>query len=295
MNNHHYGLYYPTIEFQNSDWLYSAALLWDRIYRIVPSSYTPNDSEWVKALVDTGEIGIPIHPDTYAKDIATEFITKLKTEHWDAAALTYAIPEHYMKLHSDKVDVQLRELMIAEGKVQNNDDHWLSVPVEFGAHYMTYLANVIAEKNNLSILTDSSPAWTAATYFKYEGEVEVFPMEDHTQALAVIVIRDFIPENINNIHPADIIRFRDKYRDERELFMSSMQSAANRISNCEDPSVVQDLIHDIQKDVELSLEEYRKSLKVLNITALAGCRPSAIMGHKRGYENRTVGGGVSFI
>ena len=25
------------------------------------------------------------------------------------------------------------------------------------------------------------------------------------------------------------------------------------------------------------------------------CRPSAIMGHKRGYENRTVGGGVSSV
>ena len=27
----------------------------------------------------------------------------------------------------------------------------------------------------------------------------------------------------------------------------------------------------------------------------AECRPSAIMGHKRGYENRTVGGGVSSV
>ena len=28
---------------------------------------------------------------------------------------------------------------------------------------------------------------------------------------------------------------------------------------------------------------------------LLDCRPSAIMGHKRGYENRTVGGGVSSV
>ena len=37
-----YALYYPTIEFQNYSWLWSASLLWDRIYRIVPESYEYN-------------------------------------------------------------------------------------------------------------------------------------------------------------------------------------------------------------------------------------------------------------
>ncbi len=31
------------------------------------------------------------------------------------------------------------------------------------------------------------------------------------------------------------------------------------------------------------------------VRVLEWCRPSAIMGHKRGYENRTVGGGVSSV
>lgn len=271
MNNQYYALYYPTIEFQDYAWLYSAALLWDRIYRIVPSSYIPDDPDNIKALIDTGEIGIPINPDPYAKEIAEEFIDKLRTEHWDAAALTYDIPEDYMRLHSDKVDVKLRELIVAQGEVQNNNE-WLHVPVEFGAHYMTYLSNRVAEDNELSILTDSSPAWTASTYFKYDGGVQDFPMEDDTHLLAATVIRDFLPQNISTLRPKDIISYREKYRDERKRFMSAMRSAATRISACDDPHIVQDLIRDIKKDVESSLEDYRNSLKVLNITALAGIK-----------------------
>lgn len=271
MNNQNYALYYPTIEFQNYAWLWSAALLWDRIYRIVPSSYIPDDPDNIKTFVDTGEIGIPIHPDTYVKDIADQFIDKFESGHWDAAALTYDIPEDYVRLHPDKVDIKLRELIVAKGKAKNNDE-WLHVPVEFEAHYMTYLANAIADRNNLSILTDSTPAWTGATYFKYDGEVEDYPREDLTQLLATIVIRDFIPENIIAIPPKDIIKFRDKYRDERKRFMLAMQSAADRISSCEDPSVVRDHIEDIKTDIESALKDYRRSLEVLNISRLTGLK-----------------------
>jgi len=269
MNNQYYALYYPTIEFRDSAWLYSAALLWDRIYRIVPSSYVPNDPEDIKTLIDTGEIGIPIHPDTYAKSIAEEFVNKLQSGKWDAAALTCEIPEDYARLHSDKVDIKLRELIIAKGRAKTEDE-WLHVPAEFEAHYMTYLANAIAERNNLSILTDSTPAWTGATYFKYDGEVEDFPREELTHVLAAVVIRDFIPNNINAISPKKLIKFRDKYRDERKRFMSAMQSAAARISSCDDPHIVRDLIQDIKKDVNLALRDYRQSLSVLNIATLTG-------------------------
>ena len=34
-------LYYPTIEFRNSDykWLWTASLFWEKIYRIVPGNF----------------------------------------------------------------------------------------------------------------------------------------------------------------------------------------------------------------------------------------------------------------
>jgi len=271
MNVRNYALYYPTIEFQDYEWLWSAALLWDRIYRIVPDTYIPNDQDEIRALVDTGEIGIPINPGDYAQDIAQEFINKLDTEHWDASALTYDIPDGYRLLHQDKVDVKLRDLLITKGNVENSGE-WLHVPVEFAAHYMTYLANAIAEKNNLSILSDCTPAWASATYFKYNGEVEDFPRQDLSQLLATIVVRDFIPDDIMSIDPKKIIKFRQKYRDERQRFMLSIKSAATRISACKDPAVIRDQIEDIKKDIESSLKDYRRSLGVLNITGLTGIK-----------------------
>ncbi len=48
-----YTLYYPTIEFRNSRWLWSAALLWDRIYRIVPEGYEPQDPRNIQVIVST--------------------------------------------------------------------------------------------------------------------------------------------------------------------------------------------------------------------------------------------------
>ena len=44
------GLYYPTIEFKNDAWVKLAVLYWDKLGRIVPSGYRPNDSETVKRL-----------------------------------------------------------------------------------------------------------------------------------------------------------------------------------------------------------------------------------------------------
>jgi hypothetical protein len=60
------ALYYPSIEFADPQWLWASSLIWDRIYRIVPNGYAPEDSENIRKLSETGEIGIPIHPDKYA-------------------------------------------------------------------------------------------------------------------------------------------------------------------------------------------------------------------------------------
>ena len=101
-----YALYYPTIEFQSYPWLWSASLLWDRIYRIVPEEYETNDPENVRILTETGEIGIPIHPDSYTKEVAEEFLNKIDSGELQAAALEFDMPEAYSRVHQDKVDAK---------------------------------------------------------------------------------------------------------------------------------------------------------------------------------------------
>ncbi|PIU47073.1 MAG: hypothetical protein COS94_08460, partial [Candidatus Hydrogenedentes bacterium CG07_land_8_20_14_0_80_42_17] len=99
------ALYYPSIEFTDPRWLWASALVWDRIYRIVPKDYTPDDSDNVKRLAETGEIGIAINPEEYAKPVADEFIKKLPSGKWEAAALERNMDDDYARLHRGKVDV----------------------------------------------------------------------------------------------------------------------------------------------------------------------------------------------
>ena len=160
---HNYALYYPTIEFQNYDWLYSASLIWDRIYRIVPESYTPHDPSNIRELVESGEIGIYLSPDRYAKLIADEFNDKLSSGDWFASALS-GMSDDYRRIHKGKVDVTLHDMIIAAGG-KSIDKEWFFVPTDFESQYMTYLANKMAEMNQLHLISDSSAAWACSTFY----------------------------------------------------------------------------------------------------------------------------------
>jgi hypothetical protein len=269
MNN--YALYYPTIEFNDYQWLWSASLLWDRIYRIVPAGYEPDDPPNVLALMESGEIGIPLHPDDYAPAIAEEFVARLDSGEWNAAALNLDMPDEYRRLHTEKVDVVLRDMIIARGAGKAQGE-WLHVPTDFAAHYMTYLANVVAERNNLQMLSDNASAWTGATYFKYNGQVEDFPRIEFTQQLATMVIREFLPSDILSIKPREILAFRKKYHAERQRLLTSMQTWAKRLSECHDDRVGQDMIQDMNKEIETALKDFRRSLSALNVVGLTGLK-----------------------
>jgi len=49
-------LYYPTLEFQSETWVKASLLFWDKIYRIVPTSYNTRDSDEIKIAISNGFI-----------------------------------------------------------------------------------------------------------------------------------------------------------------------------------------------------------------------------------------------
>ena len=262
----HSALYYPSIEFVDPQWLWASSLLWDRIYRIVPKDYVPEDSDNVKRLAETGEIGAAIHPDEYTKAVSKKFIEKLHTRHWNAAALSHNMDKDYARLHHDKVDVQLRDLIVAKGRGASHQN-WLYVPNDFAALYMTYLARHISQKANLNLVTDAAAAWTAATYFSFDGRVEDWPREEFPHVLAAMLIRDFIPTNVLNVEPKALLLFREKRREERHRFMNAVRNAAARLANCHDATVVRDMYEDLKKEITSSLVEYRDGMDLLKVKA----------------------------
>ncbi len=269
MNN--YVLYYPSIEFKDYSWLWSASLLYDRVYRIVPDGIIPNDPPNVQVLTETGELGIQIKPDPYLQQTSKEFTELIDSgKSFDATYRPFRT-NSYTRLHFDKIERELRDSLIENGKAIVDGD-WLHVPKKFGDLYMTYLADNISQRNHLQMLTDETTAWAGATVFKYKGELTQRTDSSKVQQLATLTIRDFTPENILDIRPEDIVRFRENLRDERIRFMEAIQSSAQRISDCKDEGVYQDQIDDIKKEIESALKDYRNSLSAINARTLTGSK-----------------------
>ena len=69
--NYNATLYYPTIEFANKEWLWNACLLWDKVYRIVPEGYIPNDRDEIRTLIEDKSVIANIAPEKYATNKTT--------------------------------------------------------------------------------------------------------------------------------------------------------------------------------------------------------------------------------
>lgn len=49
-------LYYPNIEFFDETWVKSSLCIWEKIFRIAPTSYSLKDSDEIKEAIDAGLI-----------------------------------------------------------------------------------------------------------------------------------------------------------------------------------------------------------------------------------------------
>ena len=87
--NYNATLYYPTIEFANKEWLWNACLLWDKVYRIVPEGYIPNDRDEIRTLIEDKSVIANIAPEKYATEIFEDFIKVMDKSKW-ACALSEA-------------------------------------------------------------------------------------------------------------------------------------------------------------------------------------------------------------
>lgn len=281
-------LYYPTIEFSATDyeWLWRAALLWDKVYRIVPDGYALNEPRNIQELCSTGEIGIPLCPRTYSAKASKQFITKLESRDWQAAALEFQTDdiekyENYTRLHKDKVDVSLRNLMLLNPKTVEDDD-WLYVSKEMSNQYMIYLATEIAKSNNLSLNTHNPDVWTASTFFLHDGKVQesFFPGSNYKEsskaALAPVIVNSIFPDNILNITPNQILEFRTKRKDERKQFQQAFDLFCDKLSQATDPKILNQIWEDEKKEIEYALTEYKKSMDILKVIKWGGYITSII-------------------
>ena len=228
--NYNATLYYPTIEFANKEWLWNACLLWDKVYRIVPEGYIPNDRDEIRTLIEDKSVIANIAPEKYATEIFEDFIKVMDKSKW-ACALSEAdyMDNNYVKLHEGKADVQLRELLIAGNK--RDDEGFYYVPREFANIYMIYLSNYIAKKNNITLASDYDFSWLCSNFMESNGKLLDHDQGDNITKLGALTFANFIPRGIESLSAKELLAFREKSKDERHLFFDEMHKFSDPMMN----------------------------------------------------------------
>ncbi len=239
------ALYYPHISLQNAAWIKAMALFYDNIYRIVPDNVIPEDAEELIPLLEEGAIGRMINPAPYSKEVSDEFLSKI--DEWGAAALTFdAEDESQISLiHNDKTDERVRELFKEAGFKSKND--WMYVPTAIASNFMLYMANNIAQKNQLSLITGDWGAWTGTSYFGVDGQIDDFIInigkDDYTDTtsesfgLFSLLVSELVPVNISEIPSEKILEFRNKRHSEITQFRSCMNELRTELSKLDSQDV----------------------------------------------------------
>lgn len=265
------ALYYPHISFRDSSWIKAMALYYDNVYRIVPKDLSPDDPKELKALIEEGFVGKKIDPAKYSKDASEKFLDK--AHEWRAAALNHKDEDEQLitRLHTEKTDERVRELFRESGFKEDNN--WMYVPTAIASNFMLFMANEIASKNDLSLITADWGAWTGLSYFSINGQVNDFittigkddiGAEDSDNfGLFGLLIKELIPLNISEIPSEKIVEFRQKRKDEINQFRNCIQDLRNELISVESSEIRIDIIENKAKALAEAQKQYRDSADII--------------------------------
>ena len=259
-------LLYPNIELKDPILVKEALLLYDNLYRIVPSDYKPKDHPEIQQCNVDSEIVASIYPEDYVERTYQKFQTKVKK--WAPIAAGFS-PEKIAKsdrLHEGKVYDELREYFVNEGLLIK-DGRWLRGNNALISNYMIFLSSEIAAQNRLGLLTNLSPAWTTQEFINYDGNYnqtlhgDEYHQESSNRSLVGVYLTDFIPKNLDTIPFSEIMAFRDEYQQERFNFLGAQSRFIEELQKIKDPLVFKDRVLSLQAQMKNSLEDYRDSCK----------------------------------
>lgn len=219
-----------------------------------------------------------------SKEASEEFSKFMDENHRKAAALSLIEDDEteYIRIHSSKMDVKLLQDIFFKLKHIDEDENWLYASPHTVNFYMTFLANHIAKKNSLSLWTRNQELWTTSTYFLYGGALQddYRPgkeyIEPSTEALVSIMIPDIFPQDLLHVPPTDILRFREKRKDERNQFLNAIKTLRNELAQADAPEVIEAIINDEKKKIDSAANEYRKSMDILRVAKFGGILTTVI-------------------
>jgi hypothetical protein len=272
-------LHYPTIEFLDDTWLKASLCIWDKIYRIVPPSYSPSDSNEVKLAIDNGLVeNISLNKDdlTQTADLFEKF--------WEDVPFVPAGVDGYesldVKLHPEKVDVRIRPILESlSSKI--DPDGWLSLSPQVANAYMLFLSETISKRRNIPKMTSDSDMFSIMQYFSNNGNFDEWVYnEDQEETIAALVIPAILPAGIECIHMTEVLRFRKKNEENRHAFRTLVSNFADDLSKIEDrghaKQVAEDFREKLEKNNSTFIKIAGKTLQELPLASISVGIPTTL-------------------
>ncbi|NIF82268.1 hypothetical protein F3J24_01915 [Comamonas sp. Tr-654] len=258
-----HALNYPTIEFQDTESLKKSLLLWDRVFRIVPSGYNPDDCSEVKTAVSSGSV-VDLEIDKNDKwNAANGFLNFFERRHdyrnilpWPAGLSTAT----FTRINPEKIDAKLLPLF-EQLSQRMSSDGFLEVPSEHAGAYMFYLASYVAKQRSMDLITDSSDYWAVGTYFSQNGNFGENVWSEKSNAfLANLAIDDLLPMDLSQVSIDTILRFNEDNIEQRKNFQKEVFLLREEVSRCNNKEHAKYIVADFIKTFEKAKDEYKKSI-----------------------------------
>lgn len=253
-------IYFPTIEFQDDGWLKRALSIWERVYRIVPRDYVPNDSDEVKAAIDAGLVESIQLTEIDRKRTAEKFGKFWRKIPFIPAGLEADSPI-LIGVHEDKIDERIRPILddlVGKIKVPG----FIHLPKEVAEAYMFWLTEEVSRSRNLPKLSDNPDMFTIMQYFQNDAQISDGTMDaDAREGAAALVLEHLIPAGIESSSIASLIEFRRRSEEGRGRFRHETQNFIGELARISDPGFATQLMTDYQNKLQSMREGIISSIK----------------------------------
>lgn len=261
------ALYYPYIDIKDAGLVKTAALYWDEIQTIVP-----NDEIQKGHKIYNTEISIEAEKEHFLKSRVVEpideILTQAGTEIINDLERTPQILDKISKItrkpirpqkrnrpkfstiHIEKFNpldlLRLKNILDKSGIIispKDNYANWIIVPTSFYDMYMSRLASIITTKDRTSPFTNET-LWQDAIldrFIDYSQERKTNQAHLAMLSLQTLSINPQVPL-------IEVLRFRDKYREDLSNYRRYIRKLARQISKGLDSAEKQSLFEEIVKD-----------------------------------------------
>lgn len=305
------ALYYPWRHFQDDDWLKLALLAWDKIARVRPRGLPDNDDLIVRQLRAETDILMDIVPSEADLATVTAAFTDIVASHerelvsyfagsapwqdderWtqgfaNRATLLVALFDLYAGPEDPMISQELCDLLISLDLAEPaktgtaGEQHWISVRRRLGSAYLASLADVMAQRNMLSPVTDSDRMHRAfgaldrIPEMLFSDDDPAPGLEDADSAYLHVALDAVLePRRLADVPTTALIKFRDRYRAELIAFrqhIEGLSSELRAIAAVENLEVTRAHLESLyERTTKPQLDELRRALRGLGIESAIG-------------------------